>query len=224
MKSYRFNAIIIGSLFIITMLAGMVDAYFVAPKLAVTLNQIYQIKNLVLLGAFSVFAMAIGIVGIAISFFPVVKEQSETIAVTYLSFRIIECYLLVTGTLAYLFLITIGRANIDNNLFDGINSQVLPIIAIKMKYNAYQLGMMVLGIGSLFLCYSLFKSKIIPRFLSIWGFIGYVFLFLSALSDMLGLIDTIHGIGALMYIPGGLWELLAFPIWLFTKGFKISSE
>lgn len=224
MKSYKSNAIIVGALFIITMLFGMVDSYFVSPKLNVPLDQLYSIRNLILLGVFSVFAMAIGIVGIAIYLYPVVKKQSEVIAVTYLSFRIIECVLLIIGPIAYLFLIAVSKVNIDSNFLAGISSKFVPSIAFKLKDYAFQLSMILLGINSLFLCYSFYQSKIIPRFLSIWGFIGYVLLFLSALFDILGLIDTTNGMGALMYIPGGLWELIVFPIWLFAKGFKILSD
>ena len=82
--------------------------------------------------------------------------------------------------------------------------------------------MVVLGFGSLFLCYALYVSQLIPRFLALWGGIGYLLLFLSAILNICGVIDTTKGLGALMYIPGGLWELIVFPLWLFIKGFNVS--
>jgi hypothetical protein len=82
--------------------------------------------------------------------------------------------------------------------------------------------MVVLGFGSLFLCYALYVSRLIPRFLSLWGGIGYLLLFLSAVLDICGVLDTTKGLGALMYIPGGIWELIVFPLWLFNKGFNVS--
>ena len=223
MKKYKSNAIIIGALFIITMLLGMIDAYFVVPKLNVSLNQLHPINGLLLLGVFSVFAMSIGIVGIAITIFPIVKKQSETIAVTYVSFRIIECLLLIVGSIVYIFLIVTSKVNADSNALDANVCSIIPLIAYKIKYNAYQLAMLALGFGSLFLCYSLYKSKVIPRFLSIWGFIGYLLLFMSAVLALTGIIDT-KETARLMYIPGGLWEVIAFPVWLFIKGFSSVSD
>jgi hypothetical protein len=88
---------------------------------------------------------------------------------------------------------------------------------------AYQIAMIILGFGSMFLCYLLFQSKLVPRFLSVWGLIGYALLFASGLLDVLGVVDTVHGTGAIFYIPGGLWELFAFPIWLIVKGFNLST-
>jgi len=219
-KAHRINAVVVGLLFIVTMLLGMIDAYFVAPNLNVRLSSLYQVQSTILLGVFSVFFMAIGIVGIATTLFPVVRRQSEAIAITYVSFRIVECFLLTFGAVLYLFLLTTSKVNFNSDFLDT----ELPKIAVNIKLNAYQLGMIVLGIGSILLCYSFYKSQVIPRWLSIWGMIGYLLLFLSAVFALLGIVDTVHGIGTLMYIPGGLWELFAFPIWLFVKGFNMSLE
>jgi len=37
------------------------------------------------------------------------------------------------------------------------------VLVIKTKYVAYQIAMIILGLGSLFLCYLFFKTKLIPR-------------------------------------------------------------
>jgi hypothetical protein len=83
--------------------------------------------------------------------------------------------------------------------------------------------MVILGLGSLMLFCSLYKSKLIPRFISIWGLIGYALLLASAVLDILGIIDTVKGAGAVPYIPGGLFELVVFPVWLIVWGFNSSS-
>ena len=223
-KAHRINAVIVGVLFIVTMLLGMLDAYFVAPSLNVHLSSLVQIQGTILLGVFSVFFMAIGIVGIATTLFPVVRRQSEAIAITYVSFRIVECFLLTLGAILYLFLLTTSKVNFNSNFLVGALDTQLPQIAVNIKLDAYQLGMVVLGMGSMLLCYSFYQSQVIPRWLSIWGLVGYLFLFLSAIFSLLGIVDTMNGVGSLMYIPGGLWELFAFPIWLFAKGFNTPLE
>ena len=220
----RKSAVIVGLLFILTMLFGMADAYFVAPKTNIHLSGLHQIQGTILLGVFAVFFMAIGIVGIATVLFPIVRRQSEAIAITYVSFRIVECVLLMLGAILYLLLLSASTMNPDVSSLAGSLDTELPRIAMEVKLNAYQLGMIVLGIGSTLLCYSFYCSRVIPRWLSIWGLLGYLLLFLSAVFDLLGIVDTINGIGALMYVPGGLWELFAVPIWLFDKGFNSGPE
>ena len=220
----RTSAVIVGLLFILTMLFGMVDAYFVAPKMNTHLSGLHQIQGTILLGVFAVFFMAIGIVGIATVLFPIVRRQSEAIAITYVGFRIVECVLLTLGAILYLILLSASTMNPDVSSLAGNLDTELPRIAMEVKLAAYQLGMIVLGMGSTLLCYSFYRSQVIPRWLSVWGLVGYVLLFLSAVFDLLGIVDTINGMGALMYAPGGLWELFAFPIWLFVKGFNVSPE
>ena len=79
---------------------------------------------------------------------------------------------------------------------------------------AYQIGQLSLGIGGFFLCWLLFRTKLIPRWLAGWGVIGYVLHGTGAIAEIFGI-----PISLILLIPGGLLELvLAF--WLFIKGFQ----
>jgi hypothetical protein len=49
------------------------------------------------------------------------------------------------------------------------------------------------------------------------GLIGY-----ALLLDIFGIINT-NGAGMIMYLPGTLFELILFPIWLIVKGFNPSA-
>lgn len=220
MKPYQKNAVIIGALFIFTMLSGMIDAYFVVPEFKHPIPDVLQNNGQILTGVFSVLIMAIGILFIALTFYPVIKKQHETIALTYVVFRAIECLLLIIGSISYLYIISLGEEYVNKA---DISQYTIDIaLALKIKYYGYQIAMIVLGSGSIFLCYSLYVSRLIPRFLSVWGAIGYVLLLLSGILDICGLIDTTKGMGAVLYAPGGLWELIVFPLWLFSKGFNTS--
>jgi hypothetical protein len=156
---------------------------------------------------------------IAIAFFPVIKKQSESIAITYVTFRSIECSLLIVGCVCYLYIIALRGATLPKT--DSSTYEIGVTLALQIKYYGYQLAMILLGFSSLFLNYSLYKSRAIPRFLSIWGGIGYLLLLLSSVLDICGVINTTNGLGFLLYIPGGLWEMIMFPLWLFIKGFNI---
>ncbi len=198
----------------------MIDAYFVAPEFKNPVVNILQIDSKILIGVFTVLIMAIGIVFIALAFFPVIKKHSESIALTYVILRAIECLLLILGAICYLYIIALGKSLTNETV--SSNYAISIALALKIKYYGLQIAMIILGFGSLFLCYSLYESRIVPRFLSIWGGIGYVFLLLSGVLEICGVIDTTKGLGSVLYVPGGLWELIVFPLWLFIKGFNIS--
>ncbi len=220
MITYKKNAVIIGALFIFTMLAGMIDAYFVFPELRNPITNILQNNGQILTGVFSVLIMAIGILFIALTFYPVIKKQNETIALTYVFFRAIECVLLLVGAICYLYIISLGDEYLNKT---DISRYIIGISsALNIKYYGYQIAMIVLGSGSVFLCYSLYVSRLVPRFLSLWGGIGYILLLLSGILDICGILDTTKGTGAVLYAPGGLWELVVFPLYLFIKGFNTS--
>jgi hypothetical protein len=84
----------------------------------------------------------------------------------------------------------------------------------------YQMAMTILGIGSTLLCWVLLRARLIPAWIAALGIVGYVLLLASAVLDLLGVVDTMNGAGALMYIPGGLFELLILPTWLWVRGFR----
>jgi Domain of unknown function (DUF4386) len=79
---------------------------------------------------------------------------------------------------------------------------------------AYQIAEMSLGLGCVLLCSLLFRTRLIPRFLSIWGLVGYPVLVAGTIAEVFG----IH-IGLMLSIPGGLFEL-ALGFWLLIKGFE----
>ncbi|PKM95959.1 MAG: DUF4386 domain-containing protein [Firmicutes bacterium HGW-Firmicutes-1] len=222
MNTYKKNAIIVGVLFIITMIAGLIESNVAAPILQGPLNNVYPNEILVKIGALLILVMSIGIVGIAIMLFPIFKKYNQTIAITYVSFRTIECVFLIVGAVISLLLIKLSQKYITTGASDTSYYETIHNLAIAVRYSTYQIAMCILGLGSIMICYLLYQSKLIPKWLSAWGLFGYALLLASSLLDILGIIDTVSGSGMMMYIPGGLWELLVFPLWLFVKGFNTS--
>jgi hypothetical protein len=82
---------------------------------------------------------------------------------------------------------------------------------------AFQIALIALGLGSIPFCYLLYKSELIPRYISVLGFIGYLAVVIGASLELSGL-----NLYMLYYVPGGLFELI-FPIWLIVKGFNPSA-
>ena len=90
---------------------------------------------------------------------------------------------------------------------------------MEARYSGYHVAMIILSIASIMLCYLLYKTRLVPRMISVVGIIGYASVLVSAPLDLLGIIDT-TGTGGVLYVPGALFELLLLPIWLLVKGFN----
>jgi hypothetical protein len=209
----------VGALFIITMILGMIDAYTVAPILHASLADYYLNEYQFYIGAFSILFMSLGVVGIAILLYPILEKHNRIIAITYVCSRVIECLLLIIGVIVYFLLLTLSQEFIKAGSPDSSYFQTLANVAVEARYSGYHVAMTILSIASIMLCYLLYKTRLIPRIISVVGIIGYSSVLVSAPLDLLGMIDT-TGTGGVLYVPGALFELLLLPIWLFVKGFK----
>ena len=137
----------------------------------------------------SAFVIAIGVL-----MFPILRPHNRAIAAGYLGTRIFEGVVLALGVVSLIVLT--GSHAIDAN---------------TVFYNVAETG---LGIGSLFFCALLFRTRLVPRFLAVWGFIGYACFAVGNLLVLFG----VAGAGLVGAIPGGLFEL-TFAIWLIGRGF-----
>jgi hypothetical protein len=88
---------------------------------------------------------------------------------------------------------------------------------MQAQLDAYNIAMLTLGISGLILCYSFYKSKLVPRFLAVWGLVGYAVILGGSVVEVFGFnLQVIHA------IPGGLWEVF-IGVWLIVKGFNPSA-
>jgi Domain of unknown function (DUF4386) len=135
------------------------------------------------------------VIGIGVLMFPILRAHNKAIAAGYLGTRIFEGVVLAIGVVS---LIVVTGSH------DAIHAN-------SVCYNVAEAG---LGIGSLFFCALLFRTGLVPRFLAVWGFIGYACFAGGTLLELFG----VAGAGVVGAIPGGLFEL-TFGIWLIARGF-----
>jgi uncharacterized membrane protein len=150
--------------------------------------------------------------------FPVLKQHnSERIAVGYLGFRIMDGLIIAIMVLFILIQIPIGSEYVNAGASDASSLQALSAVFMQAQLDAYNIAMTTLGISGLILCYSFYKSKLVPRLLAVWGLVGYATILCGSVLEVLGFnLLTIHA------IPGGLWEVF-IGVWLIVKGFNPSA-
>jgi len=135
------------------------------------------------------------VIGIGVLMFPILRPHNKAIAVGYLGTRIFEGVVLAIGVVS---LIVVADS----------------AAAIHANSVCYNIGEAGLGIGSLFFCALLFRTGLVPRWLAVWGFIGYACFAGGNLLELCG----VAGAGVVGAIPGGLFEL-TFAVWLIVRGF-----
>lgn len=188
-SSVRRTARIVGVLF----LAGYL-AYGVGSLIAKGSADRSGSTALFVTGAALMLLNSAFVIGIGVLMFPILRPHNKAIAAGYLGTRIFEGVVLAIGVVSLIVLT--GSPAIHAN---------------SVSYNVAEAG---LGIGSLFFCALLFRTGLVPRFLAVWGFIGYACFAGGTLLELFG----VAGAGLVGAIPGGLFEL-TFGIWLIARGF-----
>jgi hypothetical protein len=226
MDSNRKAAIIVGVLFLTAFLTSMLGStVFIEPIINAPdyLINVHPNKSRLITGILLQVICAVAVVGIAVFLLPILKKHNKNIAFGYLGFRIIESAIIFISAISLLSLITLSQEYVKEGAPDVSSFQTLGTLAVAGHYWAFQMVIIVCGIAGLMFCYLLYQSKLIPRFISVLGIIGYPLSLAAPLLDMFGIIDTLHGPGLIMYIPGSIFEIILLPLWLIVKGFNTSA-
>lgn len=206
MATHRTRATVIGVLFFVAMASYLPGSEMIASAANRTDAAAGLDAGQVRLGVLLEFFNVAAVVGVGVLLFPVLRRYRESMALGYAATRMIEASMLLVSAVAMLAVLTVSQG-----------AEALPALktlSIGWYELAFQMAMIVLGLGSLALCYVLYVARLVPRPLAVLGFVGYAALFVSGWLAIFG-----HGSSAqLFYIPGAIFEIL-LPLWLIFKGF-----
>jgi hypothetical protein len=100
--------------------------------------------------------------------------------------------------------------------------QVVSGLLLSIGTASFPLGYIVFSFGALMLYSVLFQSRLIPRWISGWGFVAVVPYFAAAFLNMLGLSDPESAISSIMFFPMLIQEMV-MAVWFIVKGFSSSA-
>lgn len=208
---------ITGLLFITATAAGLLSAIFLGTTLEDVnyLTKIAENENQIYLVAFFEMVMAFAVAGIAISMYPILKEKNSGIALGAVGFRVMEGALFLVGTLFLLLLMVISKEYVAA----GSNDTYFQTLGAIFKANTpWVIGGISFTLGA-FLYYVLFyHTKLIPRWLAIFGLLAVVFAFTSYIAQFFGV--DLGELEALFHLPMLVQEMV-LAVWLIVKGYDI---
>jgi len=111
----------------------------------------------------------------------------------------------------------LDKGGVDASYFQNIGNSIQSVI--YWVDHAGLIYLVVFVIGALILYSALYKSRLIPRWLSIWGLIGAVAILAAS---VMATFDIFLVLAGLLVMPIGLQEQ-AMAIWLIVKGFNSSA-
>jgi hypothetical protein len=221
MKSHRRAAKTAGMLFIIGTVAGVLS---ISPVID---GPDYLVKGSaseyhVILGAFFQLIMTAAYVGFAVSLYPVLRKHDEGLAVGFVGFRFIAGVFNILGVISILLLLTLSQEFVKAGAPESSHYQVLGGLLRAGRDMVNHVAMILAhSLGGLMLCYLLYKTKLVPQWLSGWGIVGATLTIVASLLVMFRLIGIITPIYILLNLPVALQEMVV-AVWLIVKGFNPS--
>jgi len=224
MNTSRKTAIIVGALFIMALVLFLIGQALYEPILGSPdyLDNAYPNRVIVIIGILLEFISALAVVLIPVLLFPILKKYNEVLALGYVSFRLFEAVLLSVAQIFKLSLVNLSQEYLnkgggDVSYFKNTGNSIQSVIYWVDHDGLVYL--FVFGIGALLLYSALYKSKLIPRWLSIWGLFSAVAILTASVMNTF---DISLVLAMVLVIPIGLQEQ-AMAIWLIVKGFNPSA-
>ena len=218
MNSNRKRTIIAGSLYIVGTVAGVlsistaVDAPDYLVKASANANQ-------VLSSALFQFIMTIAYLGFTITLYPILRTHMESLSIGFLSFRIVAAVLNIIGFLFLLLLLSLSQQYVKAGTQDLSYFQTLgDLLRSGRDFVNHVAMILATSVGGLMFYLLLFKTKLIPRWLSLWGLSGTIFTILASLLVMFKMIDILTSTYLVLNLPLVFLEIV-LAIWLIARGF-----
>jgi Domain of unknown function (DUF4386) len=208
MSADRKAAVWIGVLYIIGTVALALSAVVTSEVLTgpAYLAQVAAQPNQLAIGVLLVLAAGLALAMVPVVFWPVGKRYNETLAMGYVVFRgALETVLYIVGALGWLLLIALST-----------EPEAAPLAGFVRTVETViwdQLLAIPFALGALMFYVLLYRSRLVPRWLAVWGLVGAALYILPALGSMFGL-----SLGVLM-APLALQEMV-MAVWLIAKGFN----
>ena len=176
------------------------------------------------LGAIFEFGLIVTQIGTAVVIYPLVRRQSETVSLGYVTARIMESVFAAIGLISIISVVSIVNA------LDGASGTAATALGAQGNslVHTYDWAFLwgpglVAGIGNgLMLGYLMYRSALVPPRMALLGLIGGPLLIFSFVMQLIGVYKNRQGPSGLLALPEAAWEL-SLGIYCAWKGFRSSS-
>ncbi len=227
MSSERKTAIIVGILFIFGTVSGVMAGVLTAPIRA---GSTYPLNISAsgtqwIIGYLFALLMALSLSMVPILLYPIFKKQNEVLAFGSVLFRgIFEQVGQIFYVISMFLLLTVSELYGKTGAADASSFQTLGSMIIAAGNWISGIVGIVFSIGTLMFFALFYQTRLVPRWLSVWGIFGAV---LYPIAYIVSMFSPLHlspdvgvGIGLLM-VPTAIQEMV-FGVWVIVKGFNPS--
>jgi hypothetical protein len=170
-----------------------------------------------IIGGILEIIVALAGIGTAVVLFPVLKKQNESLALGLVAARILESGTIFAGVAFLLTIVTLRQTGA------GADALVSSHVLVALYDRIFLLGQSFMpAICDILLGFLLYKSRLVPRGLSLIGIIGGPILLVSYFAVMFGFVGQHAPLAGLSALPVAVFEF-SLGVWLVVKGFNQSA-
>ncbi|MEW9053034.1 MAG: DUF4386 domain-containing protein [Neobacillus sp.] len=222
MNSNKKTSKIVGILFILAAVTAVIGLNLYDPILNGPdyLRKGSEHANQVIVGAVMELILVVSVVGTATAMFPLLRKYNETIALWHVCFRFLEAIIITVGVISVLSLLTLSQEFVAAGAPDPSSYHSSGIILKAIHDWTFLLGpLFMLGINTVMYSYIFYKTRLVPRFISLLGMTGALSVFVCSFFVMFGIFPQISFWGAILAVPVAAYEMI-LAVWLIVKGFN----
>jgi len=230
MNTYRMNAVMAGALYFLGTVFGVLGLVIGGEVLSSVstgkplagvdmLGLVAANSSRITGGAFFTLMMAISLTAMTVFLYPIFRKDSEELAMGMVLFRgALEGTWYFLTTLGFLTLVALGNEYIATGA-DSAALQSMGNVLYQFQDRLAPVGPIFFLIGATCLYLSFYRTRLIPRWLSVWGLIGVVSSMASALLNFFHM-DIGYGFYLEMVLAP---QEIVMAVWLIVKGFNPSA-
>ncbi len=224
-SSQQKAAKIAGFMYLIIIITSILSMIFIDSKLTVegdvaaTVHNIMANESLFRIQAAYDLIMFASVVILALALYITLKPVSRNLALLALFWRLGEAILGGVTVLSSLIVLLLIKGGGFSTAFGPEQLQALAGLTLDIRWAAFSIVFVFLGLGSIVFFYLFFKSNYIPRILAGFGMFSFLVLLIYPFVDIL-LPNYASAIKIICFVPATLFELI-IGLWLLLKGIKV---
>jgi hypothetical protein len=167
--------------------------------------------------------MGLSLAMVPVLLYPIFRKHNQVLAFGAVLFRgVFEAVGETLLVISMFLLLTVSEIYGKTGAADASNFQTLGSMLIAAGHWIQNINGIVFSVGTLMIFALFYQTRLIPRWLSGWGFIGAVLYFIAKIVSMFSPLHLAPDIGVgigLLLVPTAIQEMV-FAVWMIVKGFN----
>lgn len=226
MDSERKSAIVTGILFIVATASALVGDAILGSRLNAPdyLAAIFADRSRLVLSVFFKFIAAAASSGIAISLYPVLRKHGEGLALGSVCFRLVEGTFYLIAALGLLALVPLSQECAQAGAVLAPQFRIAgAVIKAACLWSGFSLAVLAFCLGASMYYFVLFRTRLVPRWLSLWGLLALATLLAMVILGMAEGSPQPSGAALALALPIAVQELV-LGLRLIAKGFDAGQD